>query len=56
MKKEYKAPKVERMEFNYSDTVVASGCGNTTTYSQTNAEGEYCQSKIYYHYVADNGN
>ena len=25
MKKEYKSPKAEKMEFNYSETVVASG-------------------------------
>ncbi len=29
MKKNYETPKVEKMEFNYSETVVASnGCGN----------------------------
>ena len=27
MKKEYESPKAEKMEFNYSDTVVASGSG-----------------------------
>ena len=27
MKKEYKAPKVEKIEFEYSETVVASGTG-----------------------------
>lgn len=27
MKKEYESPKAEKMEFNYSETVVASGCG-----------------------------
>lgn len=27
MKKEYESPKAEKMEFNYSETVVASGSG-----------------------------
>lgn len=27
MKKEYESPKAEKMEFNYSETVVASGTG-----------------------------
>ena len=55
MKKDYKSPKAEKMEFNYSDTVVASGCGNKTHYSNTNAEGVPCLSSIDYQYVADNG-
>ena len=29
MKKEYETPKVERMDFDYTETVVASGSGRT---------------------------
>ena len=29
MKKEYEAPKAEKLEFDYSETVVASGCGGS---------------------------
>ena len=31
MKKTYETPKVEKLEFDYSDTVVASGNSNTPT-------------------------
>ncbi len=30
MKKTYETPKVEKLEFDYSDTVVASGNSNTS--------------------------
>ena len=55
MKKDYKAPKAEKMEFNYSETVVASTkvCGNITTYSQMVSDGEYCNKIIESHYVSD---
>lgn len=39
MKKEYEAPKAERVEFDYSDSVVASSqikCRNVTTYTEWN--------------------
>ena len=45
MKKSYEAPKAERMEFRYSETVVASGspCDNITPMTQQNTvEGERC--------------
>ena len=53
MKKEYESPKAEKMDFNYSDTVVASTCHNETHYTDTNAEGEYCTSRETYHVIAD---
>lgn len=56
MKKNYDSPKAEKMEFNYSETVVASygiKCTNETTYTENNSQGEYCQSKILHHVVAD---
>ena len=37
MKKDYESPKAEKMEFNYSDVVVASGsqkCDYFITYTQ----------------------
>ncbi len=49
MKKNYEAPKAEKMEFNYSETVVASGCKNETHYSLTGAEGDHCSSSEDYH-------
>lgn len=55
MKKSYTSPKAEKMEFNYSEAVVASTikCNNETTYTQTNDEGEYCGTTITHHVVAD---
>lgn len=55
MKKSYKSPKAEKMEFNYSETVVASGkkCRNETHYTDGNDEGAYCHSTIQYHVVGD---
>ena len=47
MKKSYEAPKAERMEFRYSETVVASGtiCDNITPMTlQNTTEGEICTS------------
>ena len=40
MKKEYGAPKAEKMEFNYSEAVVASDgikCRNITPYTEWNS-------------------
>lgn len=55
MKKSYTSPKAEKMEFNYSEAVVASGikCNNETHYTQTNDEGEHCTSNTTYHQVGD---
>ncbi len=55
MKKNYASPKAEKMEFNYTEAVVASGkkCDNETHYTQSNDEGEYCTSNPTYHVVAD---
>ena len=48
MKKEYGTPKAEKMEFNYSEVVVASGsieCNNSTKMTEGNTvEGERCTS------------
>lgn len=51
MKKSYKTPKAEKMEFNYSEAVVASGikCNNETHYTQSNDEGEHCTSTTLYY-------
>ncbi len=55
MKKSYKSPKAEKMEFNYFEAVVASStkCENETHYTQSNDEGEYCTSNPTYHVVRD---
>lgn len=55
MKKSYMSPKAEKMEFNYSEAVVASStkCENETHYTQSNDEGEYCTSNPTYHVVRD---
>lgn len=55
MKKSYTSPKAEKMEFNYSEAVVASSikCKNTTTYTENNEDGEYCNTTITHHVVAD---
>ncbi len=58
MKKAYNSPKVVKMEFEYSDTVVASttpGCINKTEYSHTNAEAVKCTSVEYPTWTGDNG-
>ena len=57
MKKMYETPKVEKMAFNYSETVVASTptgqCVNYTLYSYS--EEEYCKADENKHYwVGDN--
>ena len=36
MKKEYKTPQVEKLDFNYAENVVASGTGNLTDQATTN--------------------
>ena len=55
MKKSYKSPKAEKMEFNYSEAVVASSnsCTNETHYTDGNDEGPYCHRTIKYHVVGD---
>lgn len=56
MKKDYAAPKAEKMEFNYSETVVASTgvkCTNETHYTEGNDQGEFCTSKTTYHVVGE---
>ena len=56
MKKGYTAPKAEKMEFNYSEAVVASngdGCKNETHYTNTAAEGDPCTSQTNYHSKSD---
>jgi len=58
MKKNYETPKVEKMEFNYSETVVASnGCGNQHTVTDTFEEGPNCSSRILpgTYYVSNEG-
>lgn len=42
MKKKYEAPKVEKMEFNYAETVVASNTSNPTVWYMTN-DKENCE-------------
>ena len=60
MKKTYESPRAEKMNFQYSDTVVASnhveGCINTTVYSHTNVEAATCTSQHQPTWVGDNGN
>ena len=46
MKKAYEAPKVEKVEFEYSEAVVASNsCYNGDRYTNTAQEGPNCHSK-----------
>ncbi len=40
MKKDYEAPKAEKLEFNYSEVVTASGCGGI--YQEYKDDGEGC--------------
>ena len=60
MKKAYESPRAEKMEFQYFDTVVASGvpegCINTTVFSHTNVEAATCTSQQQPTWVGDNGN
>ena len=49
MKKTYQTPVVEKIEFDYSDTVTASGAKQKQTYSGSN-EWYVCNSSL----VADN--
>ena len=46
MKKEYEAPKADRMEFNYAETVVAStsSCDEGTFMTQATGGSERCTS------------
>lgn len=56
MKKNYESPKAEKMEFNYSETVVASSstkCRNETHYTDGNDQGEYCTLTTTYHVVGE---
>ncbi len=55
MKKNYSSPKAEKMEFNYSEAVVASTikCRNETHYTDGNDQGEYCHLTIEYHKVGE---
>ena len=48
MKKNYESPKAEKMEFNYSETVVArsGGCGNKHEVGDQFPEN-YCSSTSY---------
>ena len=46
MKKEYEAPKAEKMDFNYAETVVASGtivCGSGLAKVYTNTGKINCE-------------
>ena len=54
MKRTYVTPRTEKMEFNYSETVVASDtCGNKTTYSKHKTDGEHCQLVTEEYYVSN---
>ncbi len=55
MKKSYESPKAEKMEFNYSEAVVASSitCKNETHYTDGNDQGAYCTTTETYHVVGD---
>ncbi len=50
MKKEYGTPKAEKMEFNYSEAVVASGtgCDYFVTKTQTPTGCEDATLKVWY--------
>ena len=47
MKKTYETPKVEKLEFAYSDMVVASGGGNTYN-NDPNGQYYKCTCSTYY--------
>lgn len=49
MRKEYEAPKAEKMEFNYLESVVASGCGGVWREYTDGFEG--CKSKETEHWI-----
>ena len=55
MKKAYESPKAEKMNFDYSETVVASAakCRNETHYTDGNDQGAYCTITVTYHAVGD---
>ena len=46
MKKEYETPTAEKMEFDYSEIVVASGCINGRYESHEGGTGTECNSVI----------
>ena len=46
MKKEYESPKAEKLEFDYSEAVVASGCINGRYVSHQGGSGTECSSQI----------
>lgn len=46
MKKQYEAPKAEKMEFDYSETVVASSCINKHVVSYEGGTGVPCEKVI----------
>lgn len=55
MKKEYENPKAEKMEFDYSEVVVASRCGGGVTIDYVN-EAYGCDTtpvKTYNPYIAN---
>ena len=49
MKRKYESPKAEKLEFNYSDTVVASGGNGGKNYND-DPNGQYykCSGEPYY--------
>ncbi len=57
MKKDYEAPKAEKVNFQYSEVVVASvgGCYNETTLRDLNAQSTNCRTTEVIHTVYDNG-
>ncbi len=58
MKKGYESPKAEKIEFGYTDAIVASGTGciNGTYLTQYDTDSEKCLKNEEYHNAGDNGN
>ena len=56
MKKNYESPKAEKMEFNYSDTVVAQSgaCGNFHTVGQAMSVNNCSSSDVPNTYYVSN--
>lgn len=56
MKKNYEAPKAEKMEFDYSEAVVASGCsgGVTKDYINVPVGCDETETKIYNQFGTQN--
>ncbi len=48
MKKEYEAPKAEKMEFNYEETVTASEIVADETSNDPNGQYFKCKCTVYY--------